>query len=138
MQWKDEYSLGIQEIDDQHKRLLTYFSRIEDAVISSQGWGDIHFAIVDLKTFSTIHFEFEEALMRLYGFGNYTDHIKGHLHYIKKLEDIERASLSSDKAGDLVILLCDWLKVHILGEDRKYADHILSGAQIVRTDVARS
>jgi hemerythrin len=132
MQWKDEYSLGIQEIDEQHKRLLTYFSRIEDAVNANKGWSDIHFAIVDLRAFSMIHFEFEEALMRLYGFGNYPDHIKGHLHYMKKLEDIERASLGSNAAGELVVLLREWLKVHILGEDRKYADYILSGASIVR------
>ena len=38
MEWKDEYSMGILEIDNQHRLLLRSISVIEESIRLNQGW----------------------------------------------------------------------------------------------------
>lgn len=137
MEWSDEYSLGIQEIDDQHKHLLVIFSQIERAIRLQRGWMEIFYEVVDLKSFAKMHFEIEEALMRLYAYGESAAHAEEHRYFFIKLAEIEGRSLDGSVGSELLTFLCDWLKDHIQGSDKGYAEHILSGAPLVRSSVAR-
>lgn len=134
MDWKSEYSLGIQEIDNQHKLFLLGFSAVEDTIELANGWSSIHFSIVELKALARMHFSFEEALMRLFGFSEIKQHSSEHEHFFAKLEEIENHSLRNSLRTDILEFLHEWLTVHILGVDKDYASHILSGASVVRSD----
>ena len=136
MEWNDEYSVGIQEIDDQHKRLLDIFSYIERGIRLQRGWMEIFHSVADLKIFARIHFEIEEALMRLYGFPALRAHIEEHQHFFTRLAEIESKALKGPVEKETLEFLCDWLKSHIQGSDRGYTDHILSGALVVRSGSA--
>jgi hemerythrin len=133
MNWKDEYSLGIEEIDDQHKLLLLGFSAVEDTIKQDKGWSDIHFSIVELKALARMHFSFEEALMRLFGFSEIKEHSSEHEHFFVKLEEIENHSLRNSLGAEILKFLHEWLTKHIRGVDKDYALHILSGASVVRS-----
>ena len=50
MKWNEEYSLGIEEIDSQHKELLRLFSIVQDEVRTEQRWSSIHYSIVEIMT----------------------------------------------------------------------------------------
>ena len=52
MKWRNEYSVGIQEIDDHHKHLLKLFSQIEQSVKLQCGWKEVIYGLVDLKVFA--------------------------------------------------------------------------------------
>jgi hemerythrin len=131
---KDEYSVGILEIDNQHKLLLRHFSDIEDLIISNQGWLNTHYAIVNLAQRARMHFSFEEALMRLFAYPGLQSHQNEHQYFFAKMDSIEKQMLKKSAEVEMVKFLSDWLKKHILGSDRNYAEHIFSGAQIVRPD----
>ena len=133
MEWKDDYSIGILEIDDQHKLLMRGFSAIEEAIVRNSGWSDTHYAIVELIKIAHIHFTFEEALMRIFGFPGTEPHQKEHEHFFAKLDNIERLALKETAKIEIVTFMQDWLATHILANDRAYAKHILSGAQVVRS-----
>ena len=132
MEWKDEYSLGILEIDNQHKLLLRSFTVIQESIESNQGWSITHYAIVELIQLARMHFSFEEALMHMYAYPGSEKHQKEHQRFFDHLERIERQSLKKSAEVEMVQFLEDWLKIHILGTDRGYANHIFSGAQVVR------
>ena len=132
MEWKDSYSVGIQEIDEHHKHLLRLFARINDSIKLRRGWREIIYDTIDLKVFARRHFEFEEGLMRMYGYKESATHEKSHQHFFAKLLDIESKSIPELAQTELVKFLCDWLTNHILGEDQGYSSHILSGAPVVR------
>lgn len=134
MEWKDEYSVGIQEIDDQHKHLLVVFSQIERAIRVQRGWMEVFYEVADLKTFAKMHFEIEEVLMRLYGYPDSAEHAEQHRYFFIRLAEIEGRSLDGSVGSELLTFLCDWLKGHIQGADKGYAEHILSGAAIVRSN----
>lgn len=136
MQWKDAYSVGIQEIDDHHKHLLKLFSQIERSVKLRCGWKEVIYDLVDLKVFARRHFEFEEGLMRMYGYPQLKEHEGSHQLFFTKLGEIESKSIPEIAQSELIKFLCDWLKTHISGEDKGYAEHALSGAAIVRPSAA--
>jgi len=133
MEWKDEYSLGILEIDNQHKLLMNGFSVIEDSITSDLGWSNTHYAIVELIKIAHMHFAFEEAMMRMFGYPGSDSHQKEHHHFFAKLDDIERLALKEKARIEIVDFMQGWLANHILVNDRGYAKHIFSGAQVVRT-----
>ena len=49
MEWQDEYSVGILEIDRQHERLLDGFSIIEEIIALDQDISNRHYAIVTMR-----------------------------------------------------------------------------------------
>jgi len=131
MQWSDTYSVGIEEIDNQHKELLRLFSIVEHAVQMKQGWSTIHYGLIEVRAFAQFHFKFEEALMRLYGFPDTVDHGQAHERILKRTEVVERASLQIDAEEKVMNFFRDWLIDHIQGADRGYAQYILAGAILV-------
>ncbi len=131
MEWKADYSVGIEEIDRQHKELLRLFGVIKDAISADEGWSTIHFGLVEVKRFAHFHFEFEEALMRLYGFAGRDEHTATHQQMLHRLESTEHDSLQESTKEDILKLFRDWLVEHINGADRSYAHHILAGAGVV-------
>jgi hemerythrin len=132
MKWKDEYSVGILEIDDQHKLLLRSFSAIVESISLDQGWSNTHYAIVKLNQLAHMHFSFEEAMMRMFGYPETEAHQKEHQNFFAKLDSIESRLLKKPADVEMVQFLRGWLTTHILGSDRGYAKYIFSGAQVVR------
>lgn len=131
MKWANEYSIGIEEIDNQHKELLALFSAVEDQVKTDQGWSAVHYSILKVIDFARFHFRFEEALMRLYGYPDYEQHCKDHRRILVQADEIISDSLRASAQDDVATYFRDWLVKHIQGSDRGYAAHILGGAKMV-------
>ena len=71
--------------------------------------------------------------MRLFGFPDLRLHAAEHAHFFKVLTEIERHSINKSIEKDLVKFLRMWMTKHIVGSDREFAKHILSGAAVVKT-----
>ncbi len=130
MHWRDEYSLGILEIDNQHKTLIGFFDAIEEAIRQGKTWSTIYFHIAELRDFARFHFTCEEALMRLFTFPDINLHTAEHTHFLKFLSEMENNSLRKSVEKDLVKLLRSWLTKHIVGSDRDFSHHVLSGLSV--------
>ncbi|PKO83288.1 MAG: hypothetical protein CVU17_08910 [Betaproteobacteria bacterium HGW-Betaproteobacteria-11] len=133
MQWKDAYSVGIHEIDRQHKELLRLFSKLSGLIGKSESWSDVHYQIVELRHFAEFHFAFEEALMRLFGYPQADTHMTEHEAFFEKMDVMQRSSLLSEVKNEMVKFLFDWFTKHILVIDMGYAKFILTGVPIVKS-----
>jgi hemerythrin len=131
MHWRNEYSLGIVEIDSQHKQLIGHFGTIEEAIRQGQNWSSIYFLVAELRDFARFHFTCEEALMRLFDFPVLRLHTAEHAHLFKVLAEIEKNSINKAIERELVEFLRVWMTKHIVGSDRGFAQHVLSGAAVV-------
>ena len=131
MEWKREYSVGIEEIDAQHKTLLGHFSKVNAAISGRESWSETHFRIVDLKEFAEFHFRFEDALMRLYACPERDDHNAMHGRFLRELEGFERSSLTMTKDDAVPAFFTRWLIDHIQGDDQAYSRRILGGTPVV-------
>ncbi len=131
MEWIDEYSCGIGEIDEQHKRLLKEFSVVEEKINNNKGWDEIHHAVIDLKKTTSDYFNFEESLLRMYGIPDTTDHVLLHRNFLIEIKRLEVHALKNSVKTEMIEFLHDWLVKHICSIDRGYAKKILDGASVI-------
>jgi len=120
--WDDAYSVGIDAIDRDHKKLLTLINHVQTAVYYSTGETFERQALKELVDYTKHHFEREEALMRDNGYPDYEPHKKQHEEMIAKVREY-CAAYEKDREGtinDLSDFLKGWLIEHIQGTDQKY------------------
>lgn len=105
MGWTDALLTGIKEIDDQHKVLFDVIARLELAVSVEEKWSAVHYALVELSSYVTIHFAVEEALMRLHDYPNLDAHIASHRAFSAALADIKKHSIREDVSEAMTTLV---------------------------------
>ena len=124
--WKDEYKIGNELIDSQHKDL---FSRIEQLLEITQTSSLDESKkqcceILDfLVTYTVRHFAAEEALQREIDYVDYRQHARIHkqfqntvLTYKKEVED----NFSKGVLKNFVGTLLTWLTMHVCTCDKKF------------------
>ena len=126
--WKPEFSVNVEEIDKQHKRLFELGGRIYDIASlkdSFDHYDEIMEVLDELRSYTDYHFNYEEKLMTRYNFEGYEEHSFEHLFFMKKLDRIEKKDIDSaqnETALDLVKFVANWIEDHILKSDMKYKD----------------
>ena len=126
--WKDDLSVGIESIDDDHKKLLTLINNLETAVHYPTGEAFERQALQELVDYTKYHFEREEKMMRETGYTDYEPHKQQHDAMIARVGGFMEA-YEKDREGtveELAEFLKDWLLKHIAGTDQKYSGHLQS------------
>ena len=124
IEWKQEYSVGINEIDDQHKRFFVIIEKLDDIVQSGGTREDTVRTLTDLASYANYHFSVEEKYFEQYEYEETEAHTAMHNAYEKKLEDFIERLKGDDPAlaPDLATFSKEWLISHILKEDKKYSE----------------
>lgn len=130
MDWKDEYSLGIPKVDEEHAKFIRLISNIESAIDLKVGPQTVLIAITQLKRFAKEHFESEEVIMRVHGYKQAAEHVDAHRNFIQQLDEIEQRTLNNLQGREsMVAYLRDWFTKHLFGADREFAETILAERQ---------
>ena len=72
VEWSDELSVGVEEIDEQHKVLVGLVNEMHEAIHQRHGSEVVQEILAKLADYTRIHFAVEESLMRIL---NYQDDI---------------------------------------------------------------
>lgn len=124
MQWNPELDTGIQVIDNQHKRIVDYINKLDDA----NRTGDPELtetALAGLVDYTSTHFAFEEELLEKSGYPFLKAHQKVHRMFMKRVNNsVERARHGENVAPELLNMLRVWLISHIKGDDRDYVEAV--------------
>lgn len=126
MEWKKEFSVGIQEIDEQHKTLVDYITSIEQTVIGQERWLAVHSALDRAADFAQIHFAVEESLMRIHAYPRLEEHAAEHRCLSDYVATLQEKALTTDVSEEMVAFIQGWLEVHIPTHDMPYAAHFLT------------
>ena len=123
MKWDEKYSVNIEIIDKQHKRLFELIENFYDALKQKQIKRGMSEILEGLTEYSIYHFQTEEALMEQHRYPNYQQHRAIHAQFIEKVGEFR----SRFESGQLLIpievanFLKDWLSNHILGTDKQFS-----------------
>lgn len=126
--WKDDLSVGIETIDDDHKKLLTLINNLQTAVFYPTGEAFERQALKELVDYTRYHFEREEQMMKENDYPDYEAHKRQHEAMIAKVSGF-MAAYDKDREGtveELTVFLKDWLLKHIAGTDQQYSGHLRS------------
>lgn len=121
--WKDEYSVGVQLIDTQHKKLVDLLNSLHEAMAQGKGQNILGDILNQLALYTKTHFSTEEKYMQQFNYSNYTEHKKEHDDLIAQVTEIKTKYDSGQGLLTLKTMsfLKDWLTKHILGSDKAYA-----------------
>ena len=127
VEWKDDYSVGIDSIDQQHKKLLNLINQLQTAVDYSTGEEFEREALDELVDYTKTHFTFEEGLMEQNGYPDFEPHKAQHVKMIKEVERVLSIyEKDHDTAMDNAVnFLKDWLINHINGTDKEYSSFLI-------------
>jgi hemerythrin len=126
--WSEDFSVSIQEIDDQHKVIVDLINKINDAVTGNGSAEAIGQVIEELVRYTTVHFAIEEALMRMFHYPDYAQHKQIHTKLLERVLNFQKqyAKGNTQIGSELLYFLRDWLLSHIVKVDRGYSAHLLS------------
>lgn len=122
LSWQEKYSVGIKEIDNQHKQLINMINELNDAMLAGRGKDALLPVLNKLAGYCVSHFAMEEKLMSTHGYPEYDDHRDKHIKMTAKVKDLI-ADVQSGKSTisiEVMNFLKTWLDKHIMGTDQKY------------------
>lgn len=126
--WDDKYSVGIREIDGQHKVLIDMLNQLYDAMQSGKSNEILMGIILKLVNYTKTHFSTEEKYFDRFGYPETLSHKKEHEKFTQKVLTF-KSDFDSGKVALTVAItsfLKDWLASHIQGLDKKYGPFLNS------------
>ena len=124
--WKSDYSVRIDIIDEQHKKLLALINELYTAFTNKTDTVVMQKILDSLIDYTNYHFGTEEKLFKESGYLLENEHIQLHKKFVEQLTGF----LEEFKSGKLFVtsrlmnFLRNWLINHIQKEDQKYSIHI--------------
>ncbi len=120
--WDNKYSVGVVEIDDQHKRMFSVINELLSAIdtgTTNEHLGHIIDGLINYKKF---HFETEEKYFKEFNYDGAEEHIGRHQEFNDKLVSLSAVypEYNVEFAFKLVDFLEDWLIEHLMVVDQKY------------------
>ena len=130
---KEPLYLGIPIIDQQHANLVRITNNLYLSCLTNSTFANLRFiqAVRETVAFIQQHFSTEEKLMLLSGFPNYDDHKKDHGDFVWEIISRSKQFQDGQKCvpQKFVQFLSEWVKIHIGGADKEFADFFLNMKQ---------
>ncbi len=120
IKWNSGLSLGIKELDDDHKKLLSIINRLSEEIENDKAQDVIYAIFAELESYSKEHCRREEDLLRECNYKDLDEHIEKHNAFAEKIPELKVKLLKSKDAKfekEVVSFLIDWLLEHIIDED---------------------
>ncbi len=122
IEWQDNLSIGVLEIDIQHKLLFDKFNTFLDAYQSDGNTEGTLRMFWFLEAYAVTHFKDEEKLMQQLAFPTFHSHRQKHEAFIENVNQLKERlkveGLSQALVTTLTSFITSWLVQHISTEDR--------------------
>ena len=118
--WGETLSVDVDEIDEDHRRLVELFNILNHAVEEGESADYVEAVLDELISGTVWHFRHEERLMLKYGFGQMEEHKAEHQDLIESAKALQQQYLQSGKrlSNADIEYLEHWLTGHILSADK--------------------
>ena len=123
-EWREEYSIGVDSIDQEHKRLFRIINKLFDFKEEEKDnqW-TCQEGIKYFKGHAVKHFADEEAYMASIGYEGLEQHRRIHQDFRKNIlpaleQELERTDYSQESMEHFLGICAGWLVGHTLTEDK--------------------
>jgi hemerythrin-like metal-binding protein len=126
LEWTNEYALGIEDIDNQHRKIVDTINKISKS--TKTGHRDqklIKDILSELSNYVKEHFSFEEQLFMSTEYPDRIRHEQRHKRFTKEVIDLYHLSKTTFvDLRPILGFLTGWFTDHIQGIDRQYLQYI--------------
>lgn len=127
--WDDSLSVGIDNIDNQHKKLLSYIENLLTSIEDSKSNDEIIRTLDFLEEYVTKHFTEEEEIQAKTNYPLLDIQQMQHEHFKNDIKEFRRIfeshGLSTVLALNIHKSLVDWFKNHIMNLDKDLGDFLI-------------
>jgi hemerythrin len=119
LHWKDEYSVGIEAVDFEHKQLINLINQLEQKLGADDFKHGVPAFFGDLLKGISAHFALEEKFMRDHTYAQLGAHKQDHERLLDELRDIMDSVEDADDfdAAQLTGRLDEWFTRHFRTHD---------------------
>jgi len=128
MDWFNEYSVNVAELNGQHVKIFALIGRLRRGLDEKQERQAIEEVLDNLLDYTQVHFAREEQLMRENDYPDMEKHIAEHAWLQAEVRDRRKNFLlgAEAKATELGAFLYHWLRDHIAVTDKNYGPFLNS------------
>ncbi|SMF56617.1 bacteriohemerythrin [Pseudobacteriovorax antillogorgiicola] len=121
MDWKPEYNVGVDYLDEQHKAIVEGIRHLSTEFENEQG---LRQAVSELFELIRTHFRHEEIILLRHGYRDREKHEEIHSKFLDGLGILEQkfAEVGSDLLPTIIDFLSQWFHDHFTQVDQKYAE----------------
>lgn len=121
IQWSKILSVGVDEIDEDHRKMIDIFNVLNQATQTKESQDYLRAVLEELINCTVWHFSHEERLMIKHKYPDYQAHRDEHRDLIASAKELQHEILHSGAAlaEDQIRFLERWLTEHILTTDQK-------------------
>ena len=123
--WNDTYSVGIREMDEQHKRLLAYIGALGE-LLATRDDELMHELLARITDYGREHFEAEERLLEKHGYP-LAGQRAAHEQFMEWMAETNYKAIDGTLGlPETHDYLKRWWTTHILGDDMQYKEFLNS------------
>lgn len=126
IEWDEQLSMGVEEVDNQHKELIRIANVLLKAVENKRETRILENVIRRLREYTVFHFNSEETLMEKVSYPKRGEHAQAHNSLKNKVKKYQRVIYKKETLDPERVLkfLKIWLLKHILEKDRDFANFL--------------
>ena len=129
IQWDDSLSVGVDEIDTQHKRLIDLHNRVHECILGVKGEDCdtvTKEAINEMMAYADYHFNCEREYMEKICYPAIVAHLRCHSTFEDEIYQHFRAAINGQYIlpTEVIKLIKKWFHDHITTEDRKLGEYL--------------
>lgn len=119
--WSKILSVGFEEIDEDHRKLIGIFNELNRAVTQRESSDYLAATLAELINCTVWHFSHEERLMLKHHYGEIEKHKAEHRELIQAAGELQGQLLQAGQgvASEQIVFLERWLTGHILTADQR-------------------
>lgn len=127
IEWSDEYSVGLEMFDTEHKKLIAIINELHDSFEQGIDRSVAKHALDGLLEYTIQHFGHEEALFDQWQYPDKAYHRVAHQELRQQVIEYRDSVVAKggiEMALELITFLRYWLLGHIMSEDKKFCRHL--------------
>jgi hemerythrin len=119
LEWKEEYSVGIEDVDYEHKELIDIINRLHEELLSDNARLTVPHFFAALLNGVSAHFALEERVMDESNYAGREMHKEDHERLLEVIRDVQEAFVHSEEIDsvDLALRLQPWFTRHFATHD---------------------
>ncbi len=130
IEWTEEFSVGIDEIDRQNQKWISIVNELHNSIMEGKAISSLKELIREMEEYTDFHFSAEEEMLQKAGWPELDRHKRIHFGFKQQVKQLKRDILSGEIVlrSQVMSVIKNWLTDHILKEDQEYTEFIVKKA----------
>lgn len=111
--WRDEYCVGVPEIDAQHQELVSLLNEMHAAMQQGYSHAALGRILHELVRYAYGHFAYEEEVLYRRGYAGLVGRRAEHDRLTQQLADLQQRCQSAPMSAPVAQQVAIWLRRHI-------------------------